>query len=567
MAQSDRRSSFVRLAVSLLVLGGAYVGLCVWTSGHVPASATVGGIRIGGMSPADATATVEKQSRSLLATPIELTIPGSDKTVQVKPGEAGFSADAERSLDGLTGFTLSPRAAWDKLTGSVDLPLLTTADDDQLTAYLERLAPSVASPAVEGSVRFEDGEVAVTLPKTGRALDLAGTKLALRRAFPDTTDATAVLKDVPPQISGDQIRAVADGFARSAVSAPITLVADGKQLLLRPEQFAPAISFVPDGAGSLKPQFDEAKLSAVIAETVKVKTTPARDARWAFEPGNGRPKIVPSVDGTAVDQAALTKEVIAAMSSDARTVTVRATVTKPIFTTSEADAAGVKDLIVDFKSPFPPEDTTRTHNLVVAAGTINGTYVPPGGTFSLNGILGERTTDKGYADGTVIINGRLTRGTGGGISQVSTTIYNMAYFAGAQILEATPHAFFIPRYPEGREATVFWPTVDNKWKNDTPHGMLLQTWVEGGYVHGRVWSTKTWDIKSVKGPRRNVVPPKTIRDDSLKCYPQQPNPGFDVTVTRQWFKPGSSTLVKSEDVHTHYVPEDKIVCTNPNAKP
>lgn len=567
MAHSDRRSTFVRLVVSLLVLGGAYVGLCVWTSGHVPASATVGGIRIGGMSPADATATVEKQSRSLLATPIDVTIPGSDRTVQVKPGEAGFSVDTERSLDGLTGFTLNPRAAWDKLTGSVDLPLLTKADDDQLTAYLERLAPSVESPAAEGSVRFEDGEVAVTLPKVGRALDIAGTKLALRRAFPDTTDATAILKDVPPQVSGDQIRAVADGFARTAVSAPITLVADGKQMPLRPEQFAPAISFVPDGAGSLKPQFDEAKLSAVIAETVKVKTTQAREARWTFEAGNGRPKIVPSVDGTAVDQEALTKEVIAAMSSDARTVTVRATVTKPAFTTSDADAAGVKDLIVDFKSPFPPEDTTRTHNLIVAAGTINGTYVPPGGTFSLNGILGERTTDKGYADGTVIINGRLTRGTGGGISQVSTTIYNMAYFAGANILEATPHAFFIPRYPEGREATVFWPTVDNKWKNDTPHGMLLQTWVEGGYVHGRVWSTKTWDIKSVKGPRRNVVPPKTIRDDSLKCYPQQPNPGFDVTVPRQWFKPGSSTLVKSEDVHTHYIPEDKIVCTNPKAKP
>jgi vancomycin resistance protein YoaR len=567
MAHNDRRSTLVRLVVSLLVLGGAYVGLCVWTSGHVPASATVGGIRIGGMSPSDATATVEKQSRSLLGATIDLTVPGGDKTLEVRPDEAGFSVDTERSLDGLTGFTLDPRTVWDKLTGSVDLPLLTRADDDRLTAYLERLAPSVESPAVEGAIAYEDGEVAVTLPKAGRALDIAGTKLALRRAFPDTTSATAAVKELQPKVSAEQLRAVADGFARTAVSAPITLVADGKQTALQPEQFSPAISFVPDGAGSLKPQFDEAKLSAAIAEAVKVKTTQAKDARWTFEAGNGRPKIVPSVDGTAVDQERLTKDVIAALSSEARTVTVRTTVAKPAFTTGDADAAGVKELVVDFKSPFPPEDTTRTHNLVVATRTINGTYVPPGGTFSLNKILGERTTDKGYADGTVIINGRLTRGTGGGISQVSTTIYNMAYFAGADILEATPHAFFIPRYPEGREATVFWPTVDNKWKNDTPHGMLLQTWVEGGYVHGRVWSTKTWDVKSIKGPRRNVVQPKTIRDDSLKCYPQQPNPGFDVTVTRQWFKPGSSTLVKSEDVHTHYVPEHKIICTNPKARP
>ena len=91
----------------------------------------------------------------------------------------------------------------------------------------------------------------------------------------------------------------------------------------------------------------------------------------------------------------------------------------------------------------------------------------------------------------------------------------MAYFAGAQILEFTPHAFFIPRYPEGREATVHWPSVDNKWKNNTPYGMLLQTWVADGNVHGRVWSTKHWDIKSVKepvatswSPRRSATTPR-----------------------------------------------------------
>ena len=162
---------------------------------------------------------------------------------------------------------------------------------------------------------------------------------------------------------------------------------------------------------------------------------------------------------------------------------------------------------------------------------------PPGASFSLNENLGERTTDKGYGDGTVILDGRLTRGTGGGISQVSTVIYNLAYFSGADIVEFTPHAFFIPRYPEGREATVYWPTVDNRWRNDSAFGMLLQTWVADGLVHGRVWSTKTWDITSVKGPRRNVVAPKTVRDGSPTCYPQQPQPGFDVTVTRQFTAP------------------------------
>ena len=134
-------------------------------------------------------------------------------------------------------------------------------------------------------------------------------------------------------------------------------------------------------------------------------------------------------------------------------------------------------------------------------------------------------------------------------------------------LEFSPHAFFIPRYPEGREATVYWPTIDNKWKNDTPYGMLLQTWVEGGNVHGRVWSTKYWDVAVGQGSSSQCRPPRTIRDDSLTCYPQQANAGFDVTVTATVGRPGSSTLVRSEPVTTHYVPEDEIICTNPTRNP
>jgi vancomycin resistance protein YoaR len=567
MSVSDRRNTGIRFVVSLLVLVGAYVGLCVWASGHVPASAMVGDIRIGGMTSEEARAAVEKGAAGMLATTIVVSVPGQSSTFPVEPGKAGFAVDVERSLDGLAGFTLNPATIWDKLTGDVRAPLVTRVDDDVLSAFLERTATIMEAPATEGSITFPDGKVNVTLPQPGQTLDIAGTKLALRRAFPEVTTATAAVRPVEPEITAAEYQQVADDFGQRAMSGPVEIESDGTTTKLTPKEFAPAISVVKDETAGLTPWFDEKRLTAILAEKVKVKTVKAKDARWTFEPGNGRPKLVPSVDGAAVDEAALTKQVIDAIASDERKVSVKAAVTKPKFTTEDAQAAGVKDLVVDFKSPFPAGDPTRTNNLVIAARTINGTYIAPGDTFSLTRVLGERTTAKGYADGTVIINGRLTRGTGGGISQVSTTIYNMAYFAGVDILEATPHAFFIPRYPEGREATVYWPTVDNKWRNDTDHGMLLQTWVGGGYVHGRVWSTKTWDVKSIKGPRRNVVPPKTIREDSLRCYPQEANPGFDVTVTRQWYRPGSSVLVKSENVHTHYIPEHRIICTNPKARP
>jgi vancomycin resistance protein YoaR len=565
MALNDQRATIIRLLIAAAVLTGGYVGLAVWSAQHLPATVSVGGIPIGGLSEDEAKAAIASKSKLLLETPISLTVPGIDDPVEVVPGEAGFSVDAPGSLEGLTGFSLNPVTLWNRLIGSVEAPLLTRADDEVLTARLTELAPKVETKATEGLVTFPDGEVRVTAPVAGRTLDMAGTKFALRKAFPHSTTATAAVTPVEPQVSGDAVAAAAREFGEKAMAGPITVVAGKTSAKVQPEDFAPAVKMVPDGDGALVPEFDKEKLTAVVSSKVKVTTKKAKDARWTFE--GGRPKIVPSVDGTAVDESTIADGVITAMTSPERRVELKVATTKPKFTTADAKKAGVKELIVDFQSPFPPEDTTRTQNLIVASRTINGTYLAPGETFSLNGILGERTTAKGYQDGTVIINGRLTRGIGGGISQVSTVIYNMAYFAGVQILEFTPHAFFIPRYPEGREATVYWPTVDNKWKNDTPHGMLLQTWVEGGYVHGRVWSTKNWEIKSIKGPRRNVVEPKTIRDDSPTCYPQQPQPGFDVTVTREWYKPGSSTRVKSEAVNTHYIPEHEIICTDPNAKP
>lgn len=564
MARTEHRFTALRLLFAMIVLGG-YLGLCLWSAGHLPATVIVGGRSVGGMSPDQAVGAIEEHAAPVLETPIVLTVPGVERSIEVVPATAGFSVDATRSVTGLTGFTLDPRTIWGRLTGRVDGPLVTRADDDMLTGYLTRVAREVAVPAKQGSVTFPDGKVAVGLPRPGQQLDIAGTKLALRTAFPDKTAMTAVVSEIAPALSEAAVREAAEAFGARAMSGPVVIVSGKTRTKLSPSEFAPAVSMVPDGDGGLEPKFEKPVLATLVAGKITVKTKQAKPARWTFAPDHGRPVLMPSVDGTAVDAEPIPGQVATAISSTRRTVTIKTVPTRAGFTTKDARKAGVRELVVDFTSPFPPEDTTRTHNLVVATRTINGTYVPPGGTFSLNGILGKRTKAKGYGDG--IIDGRLTRGAGGGISQVSTTIYNMAYFAGADILDFTPHAFYIPRYPEGREATVYWPRVDNKWKNDTPYGMLLQTWAAGGSVHGRVWSTKTWDIKSVKSARRNVKSPKTIRDNSAKCYPQRPQPGFDVTVTRQFYRPGSSTLVKSEPYTTDYIPEARIICTNPHAKP
>jgi hypothetical protein len=93
--------------------------------------------------------------------------------------------------------------------------------------------------------------------------------------------------------------------------------------------------------------------------------------------------------------------------------------------------------------------------------------------------------------------------------------------------------------------------------------MLIQMWVADSQVHGRVWSTKTYDVEAVKGPRTNVRPGKTITDNTVACVPQpEMVPGFDVTVTRVIRQGGAE--VRREAYNTSYAPEDRVVCTNPN---
>lgn len=564
-ARRERRSTALRLLASVVVLGGAYAGLCAWSSQHLPATVSVGGIAVGGMTTESAHAAVVRGSKPLLDGPITLHVPGRDDPLEVVPREAGLRVDVDRSLEGLTGFTLDPRTVWERLVGEVDAPLLTSADDDALTRYVERLAPRTEVAPAEGRISFPGGAMSVDLPERGHVLDVVGTKFALRKAFPDAVEATAVVREVEPRVSGDTVQRVASAFGSTAVSRPLVLVAGRSRVLLDPVEYAPLVSVVPDGSGGLVPHFDGPKLAALVASKVTVVTRPARSARWVLDAHGRPPTLVPSVDGLALDEADLVERVTRAISGADRTVLVRAGAARPPFTTDDARRAGVTTLVADVRLPLAAGGAGRTTDVLLAARRVNGTFVRPGGTFSLNAVLGEPGEVGDDPDGAVVVDGRPVAGTRGGVTQVSTVVHDLAWLAGVPILERTPPAHHDPHRPVGRDAALAWPSLDNRWRNDTPFGMLVQTWVEGGVLHGRIWGTKTWDVRSVTGPRTAVVTPRTTRGAGAGCTPRSARPGFDVTVTRQWFRPGTGTgagaPVRSESVSTHYLPLAGVVCT------
>lgn len=559
MAADDTRVTWLRLLAAVLVVGAAYVALAVVVGRQVPSRASVEGVDVGGMTPTAAAAVLKQNLAQRASAPIVVTVGASEHTVKIDPSSSGLALDVDATLADMSGFTLDPVRVWQHLTGGVHRAVETSVDTTLLTAAVHAGATTVETPARNGTITFPGGRVEVTPAQDGMVIDVADLVRRISEGYPHTPSLVARVRTAPPAVTQAKVDAAVTSFARPAMSAPISLVLAGRTLPLVPSQLAPLLSMMPDDDGTLHPVIDRVAVTALVAGLAKNALPRPQDAR--IELKGTTPTVVPAVDGLTVEAATVPDLVLAALTDPARTARPKTTATPPALTTQKAQALGVREVIASFDSTFPV-NPSRTANLVAASNTIDGTLVKPGETFSLNGILGERTADKGYQEGYVIEGGRLVKGTGGGISQVSTVVYNLAWSSAAELVEHTAHSFYISRYPEGREATVYWPTIDNKWKNTSPYGMYVQMYVADNQVHGRIWSTKVYDVTSTQGPRSNVRTGRTYSDATTACVPQDGSPGFDVTVTRVISRQGK--VVRSEPHTTSYDPEDAITCTNPN---
>ncbi|MBK8468742.1 MAG: VanW family protein [Candidatus Phosphoribacter sp.] len=546
----------LRSLLAVVVLCGVYLGLAWWTGRQVPSQVVVEGVSIGGLGPEEA---VERLTRELADTakaPIRVDLADTGTSIALEPSSAGLSIDIPGTLDGLVGFTLDPTKIWGHLSGRVERPVRVVVDEPRLTAALTEKARAVETPVAEGGISLAAGKVVTTPARPGVALSVSDAVRKVSQGWPRVPSVTADVTTTQPTVSQARLDEAVRTFATPAMSGPITIVVGERSATLTPDQFSGAITMAADSAGAIAPVFDKEALTGAVVAATSGMITPAKDARIILEGGN--PVVQPSVDGVGVDTAQAADLLIGAMVSPTRKITLPSVLTKATFTTEAAQALGVKQIVATFDSAFPA-NADRTVNLTTAANTINGTLIKPGEVFSLNGVLGERTAAKGYREAGMILNGRLVQATGGGVSQISTVVYNLAWFAGVELTQHQAHSFYISRYPAGREATVNWPTIDNKWTNTTPYGILVQMWVSGGQVHGRLWSTKLYDVEAVAGPRTNPRPGKVITDTQPGCVPQNSLvAGFDITVKRVIRQGGA--VLKTESYTTKYDSENKIVC-------
>ena len=187
--------------------------------------------------------------------------------------------------------------------------------------------------------------------------------------------------------------------------------------------------------------------------------------------------MVPSRDGTGPDFDTIGRDILAGR----RNFDVQFGATQPDHDTAWAQALGITGLVSSFTTHHPCCEA-RITNIHRAADLINNTIIEPGQLFSLNNAIGPRTQARGFVQAPVIEDNEFGTDFGGGVSQLSTTTFNAAWWGGYDIVQHTPHSLYISRYPMGREATLNYPSIDMQFRNNTNHGIWLRTSYTGTSV-------------------------------------------------------------------------------------
>jgi vancomycin resistance protein YoaR len=542
------------VVTALVVVGTlalSYVGAYLWVGEPIPRGTTVVGVDIGGLDQEAAAVRLDDELGER-AESIAIVLDGRTRTYPAS--RFGLSFDAAATVSSVPRRQAFALSLVDQLGGQEVAPVV-TVDERRLERGVRTLARQVGHPVRQPRIGYEGLDVVTVVPRAGVALDEQAAADEITEAYL-VSDEAVQLEAVPvePAVSESELEQVATTTAVEAVSAPVSLVVDDVTVTVDPEEIAAVLTFRTVG-DVLEPRVDGETLRELVGAPLADIGEPAVDA--SFDVSSGTPKVVPARVGRGVDDENLAGGLVAALADEDRTAELELERVAPDLTTAEAKDLGVEEVVSTFTQEFPYA-AYRVTNIGVAAEKITGTVLEPGETFSLNGVVGERTPENGFVKGYIIVGNRLVEDYGGAVSTITTAMWHTAFFAGMTRIEQRAHGFWISRYLPGLEATVSWGNLDLRFRNDTPHGVYITASVTDTSVTTTMWSTKYWDIDAEFGPRTNPRPAGTVYDAAEGCVAQEGVDGFDIVVTRVWSRGGE--VVRREPLETSYSSAPTVIC-------
>lgn len=269
---------------------------------------------------------------------------------------------------------------------------------------------------------------------------------------------------------------------------------------------------------SLQPvmELDRAKLAARVKDLTRDLTVEPQDASFKIN-SNDTVSIIPGKEGTGVDIEKLEKDIFSYILNNAKRpeIVLYMVPTAPSRTTEYIESTGINMVLGSYTTSFDPSKTSRVYNINVAARALDGLLIEPGGIISFNKVVGPRSSEAGYKTAPVIINDELVDGLGGGVCQVSTTIYNAVLLANVEVVERSNHSLPISYVPVGRDATVVYDSIDFKFRNNTANYLYIKTYIYNGSITVKICGNSAYkrDVKINSWIGQEEIEPKIIYEN------------------------------------------------------
>ena len=571
-----------------LVASAGVIGFEIAHSGKIFPGISVGAVDLSGLTPEEASAQVS-QAFTYPQTG-RIFLQDGKQAWQVTPAELGLYLDPEASVTqayeiGRKGnLFLNVETQLHTWQSPVNLSPVYIYDQRRAHQYLTQLAQQINKPVVEASVGLNGIEVQVRSGQTGRELDVPATLERIAAQIQGLEDGVIplVVIETKPVILDASAQAEQ---ARQILSAPLELHMPESQ----PDNIGPWTFDVQTLAGMLNvervKQEDGTENYEVSVDSTKLRTfltnlepslaREPQNARFIFNDDTHQLEVIQhAVIGRDLDVEGTLNAVQGNLSRNDHTVPLVFNLIKPPASDdTTAEQLGIRELVHQEVSYFYGSSAARIQNITAAASKFHGVLVAPGAVFSMADTIGDISLDNGFAEALIIYNGMTVTGVGGGVCQVSTTLFRNVFFAGYPIVQRYAHAYRVAYYEKvagnridprlaGLDATVFVPLVDFKFKNDSENWLLMETYIN------RNASTLTWKFYSTSDGRQvswdttgltNIVP---APDPVYRENPDLPKgkinhidyavDGADVTVTRTVTRNGE--VIDSDVISTHYVP-------------
>lgn len=570
-----------------LLLVAVVIGFNISFAGKIYPGVTVASVDLSGMEPAQAAALLEKE----LAFPKQgkILFRDGEKIWLSSPAQVGFYLDPQTTSaaayqygrnGGPTTRLFDQFKSWYLGTS---LPPMYVFDQSIAQLYLQSIAVQTDSEMVEASLGVEGVDVIVRPGQTGRHLNIPATLEDLRIQLGSMHDSEIelIINEDPPVILNVEEQAQ---IARQILSEPLKLTVPGSQegdpgpWTFEPDALAQMITIerIKDPEGErYQVGLQTAGLNSFLEGIAPQLGLGRHNARLIFNDETRQLEVIePAVVGRSLNVAGSIEAINQKLLAGDHKIALDLEHIEPeVGDDATAEQLGITELVSSHTSYFYGSSAARIQNITTSAGQYHGVLVPPGATFSMGAALGDVSLDNGYAEALIIFGNRTIQGVGGGVCQVSTTLFRTVFFGGYPVTERYPHAYRVGYYElkadggyntsmAGLDATVYTPLVDFKFTNDSSSWLLMETYVNQA-ARALTWKFySTSDGRTVEwhttGLQNKVDPPDPLYEENPELAKGKivqvdwAVEGADVTITRSVNRDNKTLF---EDAYTtHYMP-------------